>query len=362
VASGTPRFDPGPLTEPVDRAEVRAFTADLRRRGAMRGRLGTILLLAGLGALGVIFAIPALLGLIYTLVSGRNTVNPVSIFFLLFLIAAIVLIVVVIVRSFANRAERHFRLDRFARANGLQWRGDVDEPRLPGMIFSQGHSREASDVVSGHRPRFLEVANYRYKTGSGKSETTHKWAYVAIRLDTPLPHIVLDAVGNNGLFGASNLPITFTDDQRLRLEGDFDQYFALYCPAGYERDALYLFTPDVMARFVDNAAALDVEIVDDWLFLYARRDLSTLDPRTWEWLFTTVAALEEKAAQWARWRDERLAAPAASSVMPLLVPPPAGVASGGRRLKTRFSWVTVAIGVIIVGYWIVSIVSDVFFR
>jgi hypothetical protein len=369
VASGTPPFDPTPLTAPVDRAEVRAFTAQLRRNGALRTRWLSGAVLAIIGGAIVLFTVPTLLALVSTIASGTNTISPVSIFFVLFLAAVIAVIVVVIVRAFRGRAERRYRLDRFARANGLEWRGDVDDPPLPGMIFDQGHSREASDVVSGYRPRFIEVANYAYKTGSGKSETTHKWAYVALRLDTPLPHIVLDAVGNNGLFGASNLPITFTREQRLGLEGDFDTYFALYCPEGYERDALYLFTPDVMARFIDNAAALDVEIVDDWLFLYARRDLSTLDPRTWEWLFTTVAAIEEKVAQWARWRDERLQASAAAAgptavgtAAPLLTPPPAGVAPQGRRLKRSVSWLTVAIGVIVVGYWIVSIVSDVFLR
>src|SRR5690606_23027033 len=121
----------------------------------------------------------------------------------------------------------------------------------------------------------------------------------------PLPNIVLDAVGNNTLFG-SNLPARFDRDQRLSLEGDFDQYFQLYCPEGYERDALYLFTPDIMARFIDNAAQLDAEIVDDWLFLYSKRKLSTLDPATWAWLFSVVAALMTKFDQWARWRDERL--------------------------------------------------------
>ncbi|MDQ1075021.1 MULTISPECIES: hypothetical protein [Microbacterium] len=368
MASGTPPFDPTALTAAVDRAEVRAFTAELRRSGALRTRWLSGAVLAIIGGAIVLFTVPALLALVSTIASGMNTISPVSIFFVLFLAAVIAVIVVAIVRAFRGRAERRYRLDRFARANGLEWRGDVDDPPLPGMIFDQGHSREASDVVSGYRPRFIEVANYAYKTGSGKSETTHKWAYVAIRLDTPLPHIVLDAVGNNGLFGASNLPITFTREQRLGLEGDFDTYFALYCPEGYERDALYLFTPDVMARFIDNAAALDVEIVDDWLFLYARRDLSTLDPRTWEWLFTTVAAIEEKVAQWARWRDERLQASVAAgptavgTAAPLLTPPPAGVAPQGRRLKRSVSWLTVAIGVIVVGYWIVSIVSDVFLR
>ncbi|WP_338037096.1 hypothetical protein [Microbacterium lushaniae] len=214
------------------------------------------------------------------------------------------------------------------------------------------------------QPRFVEFANYRYTTGSGKNRTTHKWGYVAVKLDTPLPHIVLDAIGNNGLFGVSNLPAAFDRDQRLSLEGDFDRYFSLYCPADYERDALYLFTPDIMARFIDNAAALDVEIVDDWLFLYAKRDLSTLDPATWAWLFSVVAALLDKFDQWARWRDDRLAhapmaaadgdaAPAGAAAAPMLTPPPAGVAPGGRRLKRGFSWGTVVVIVLVIAWYVV---------
>ena len=123
---------------------------------------------------------------------------------------------------------------------------------------------------------------------------------------------MLDATSNNGLFG-SNLPATFDRDQKLSLEGDFDQYFSLYCPEGYEQDALYLFTPDIMARFIDHAAALDVEIVDDWLFLYGKREFSSLDPATWAWLFSVVAALLDKFAQWARWRDEKLQTDAATA-------------------------------------------------
>jgi hypothetical protein len=78
-----------------------------------------------------------------------------------------------------------------------------------------------------------------------------------------------------------------------------------------------------MARFVDHAAALDVEIVDDWLFLYAPREASTLDPATWAWLFSVVAALLDKLAQWERWRDERLA--------PSALDPAAAVGRRARR-------------------------------
>ncbi len=282
-----------------------------------------------------------------------------------------------VIRALGGRTQRWYRLDRFARANGMSYVPRIVAPGLPGMIFGVGDSRESTDLVRGDKPRFVEFGNYSYTTGSGKDRTTHQWGYVAVKLDVPLPNIVLDATSNNSLFG-SNLPAAFDRKQRLPLEGDFDKHFALYCPVGYERDALYLFTPDIMARFVDHAAAVDVEIVDDWLFLYGQRAFSTLDPATWAWLFSIVGALLDKFAQWSRWRDEHLAmdaaAPASPSVqpspatgvvpgtaMPFAAPagmlrPPPGVAPPGRRLRRRFGWVGVVFIGVFVLVWLFQVV------
>ena len=249
---------------------------------------------------------------------------------------------------------RAHRLERFAAANGFVWQHQVYDPRMPGMLFPFGSLGIAHDHIRMDHPRRIEVANYERLTNSVGLKESGRWGYAAVKLSRPLPHIVLDAVGNNSLLSA-NLPSAFKRDQRLSLEGDFDTYFRLYCPAGYERDALYLFTPDVMARFVDNAAALDVEIVDDWLFLYSTRDLSTVDAKTWEWLFSAIDAVLDKVAQWERWRDERLdtAVPAlpravvADDERPpaptvALGPAQAGVARPGRRLRPGGPWVAIS--------------------
>jgi hypothetical protein len=249
----------------------------------------------------------------------------------------------------------------------LSYEPRVMAPALPGMIFRIGGARKSTDLLRGSTPRFVEFGNYQYTVRSGKNSTTYRWGYVAVKLDAPLPNIVLDAKGNNS-FG-SNLPASFQKSQRLSLEGNFDDYFTLYCPAGYEQDALYLFTPDIMARFIDNAAELDVEIVDDWLFLYTKRKASTLDPATWAWLFGAVGALITKFDQWARWRDERLLLdnpglpsqpqPDVATQAPLpfaapvgvLVPPP-GVAQQGRRLKRSYQWLPIAVTVLIAAFWL----------
>ncbi|GAA5195118.1 hypothetical protein [Microbacterium jejuense] len=387
-----PAFDARPLVEPVPRGAARAFVKELTRTGRLPGTpvatvvifvvIGFVLLLmfgtVGIAILGAVFAaIGALFQGDFAALAGAAAVLVVPV--LLFGGVA-ALVIVLGVRGNRARDERRYRLDRFARANGMSYVPRIDAPGLPGMIFSLGSSRNATDLVRGDRPRFVEFGNYEYTTGSGKEQQTHHWGYVAVKLDVPLPNIVLDATSNNSLFG-SNLPAAFDKRQRLSLEGDFDRYFDLYCPAGYETDALYLFTPDIMARFIDHAAALDVEIVDDWLFLYGRREFSTTDPATWAWLFSVVGALLDKFAQWARWRDDRLAAisssipdgvgagsatasaagvaAAAASSVPFVAPldalrPPPGVAPQGRRLRQRVPWPAIIVIGVFALFWILS--------
>lgn len=346
-------FDARPLTDPTDKNEVNAFAQHLRASGRAPGGNGRV---AAVIVVGVVFAIFMFSSILFSVViaaisSQFPSLSMVSVMPVLVLLLAGAGVGTAMFIGRGRARERWYRFDRFARANAMTYHPSLKNPPLPGMIFHHGSDRKASDLIRGEHPRFVEFANYRYTTGSGKNQTTHKWGYVAVKLDVPLPHIVLDALGNNGLFGSSNLPASFTRDQRLSLEGDFDRYFALYCPAGYERDALYLFTPDIMARFIDHAAALDVEIVDDWLFLYAKRDFSTLDPATWAWLFSVVRALLDKFDQWARWRDERLrlehgpdaAHHTPSPELPFAAPagmltPPPGVAREGQRLRRGISW------------------------
>jgi hypothetical protein len=371
-------FDARPLVEPVDAATARAYAQELRRAGrAPAGATTAVIVIFAVVAvfLLVIFSVVgAITSSIASAVSGGamlGTLLPLG--FLVFVAIAVSLIVLATRRS---SRERWYRLDRFARANGMTWYPEATSPPLPGMVFTRGHSRKATDIIRGERPRFVEFGNYRYTTGSGKNQTTHHWGYVAVKLSSPLPHIVLDATSNNGLFG-SNLPASFDRDQRLSLEGDFDDHFSLYCPEGYGADALYLFTPDIMARFIDNAAALDVEIIDDWMFLYSRRQFATLDPATWAWLFSVVGALLDKFAQWERWRDDRLlgatapsgptanvpgaaGSPRATDAAPFAAPgqalrPPPGVAPQGRRLHRAVPWAGIAI---VAGMLLLSFLSQ----
>ncbi|MFT4214299.1 MAG: hypothetical protein QM622_05935 [Microbacterium sp.] len=370
--SATP-FDARALAEPADRAVVRAHIRQLQRSGRAPSFRPSTIAIAVASVLAVIFlgTFASVFGRVVTAMAavsgavGFRVVLVIPLVFLALMIVGFGFVIWSAIRRVRGTAERWYRLDRFAQANGMTWHPIAPDPPLPGMVFAQGRSRKSTDVVRGAHPRFVEFGNYEYTTRSGENETTHRWGYVAVKLSTPLPHIVLDATSNNTPF-RSNLPASFDKSQRLSLEGDFDKHFTLYCPRGYEADALYLFTPDIMERFIDHAAELDVEIVDDWLFLYAQRQVVTLDPATWAWLFSVVGALLDKFAQWERWRDERLTAsavppagptdsaalaaslPPPSAALPFRAPtaalrPPPGVAAPGRRLVRTIPWRTILI-------------------
>ncbi|MGF2949539.1 hypothetical protein [Microbacterium alcoholitolerans] len=361
-------FDARPLTAPVDPRAVSAFWRERRARyprssGQTVALVFTILIAAFaavifIGVGGTMFAVIGS-GV------GRGEMSRLTLLIPVSVIVVIALIIAGVIMAWRRRRVQRYRIARFASANGMTYIDQLASPALPGLIFQQGSNRQSSALVRGSEPRFVEFGNYEYTTGSGKNRSTHRWGYVAVKLDVPLPNIVLDARGNNGL--GSNLPTSFRRDQRLSLEGDFDQHFTLYCPEGYEADALYLFTPDIMARFIDHAAQLDVEIVDDWMFLYMQRPASTTDPATWAWLFGAVGAVLTKFDQWARWRDERLrqaradatAQPAVAAAEPNLpfappagmLAPPAGVAPEGRRLKRSTSGIVI-IGAVFIAFMI----------
>lgn len=386
--TGIRPFDARALTMPGDAAAARAFTARLRAEGRLPAVNTVVVVVAYVFAFGLIGGAGVFLVVLLTIfgsVIGEGAVILGLIFSIPILLGlgALVAALFAVRHGQRKQEDRRWRLAGFARDVGMEYVAALPGPALPGAIFQIGGDRTAYDLVRSSHPRFVEVGNHSYTVSNGKNTTTSRWGYIAVRLDVPLPHIVLDAMGNGARLGL------WERGQHLSLEGDFDRYFRLYCPAGYERDALYLFTPDVMARFVDTASPLEVEIIDDWLFLYSPTELSTLDPARWAWLFSVIAALLDKLEQWGRWRDDRLpravepAAPAASgmfagsatpapvasalpspdAVAAALAPAPVGVAPPGRRLRRSRAWIIALLAVagVMVAVVAVFLVGILFF-
>lgn len=329
--------------ETADKAAVRAFRRAQGGGIELPAVVGIVLLVAVIAFITVVGAVViganAALGGVRPL-GGLGLALP----FALVLILAVVAVVRRGAAGGTGWADR-YRLDRFARANGFVYAHRSPAPQYPGMIFQTGRQRQSVDHLRSADGRFVDFGNYRYTTGSGRNRRTRTWGFLAVSLDRALPHMVLDAKANDQLLGSS-LPVSLGRQQRLSLEGDFDRHFTLYCPAEYERDALYVFTPDLMALLIDEAGAFDVEIVDRWLFVYSPTPLPMGRAAVVQRMLRIVDTVGAKAiSQTDRYRDERVGDFGANTVAP-----------EGRRLRRGVPVAVVGIAAAVIGWQVLAAV------
>jgi hypothetical protein len=345
-------IDYSALTEPITSAQVRAFRAQIRAAQRADPTIRTGLTTAT-GVFVIVFLVlfvgifgTLLFATLKALVVNDMGVGSGSVVLLPFLAVVIVSIVFLIKRHFGSGGSwaKWMRLSQFAAANGLQYRNRSPNPNYSGMIFHLGDSRSAFNHLNSTTGRYFDLGDFQYSTGSGKSRSTHYWGFLALHLDRKLPNMVLDSKENNTLFG-SDLPITFKRDQILSLEGDFNKHFTLYCPKEYEQDALYVFTPDLMALLIDDAGSYDVEIVDDWMFIYSPHQFPQLDARNYARLFNIVQTVGTKTvSQTANYHDDRVGSATANIVAP-----------AGQRLRHGTSIGAMIFVVAFVGFWLYSV-------
>lgn len=208
---------------------------------------------------------------------------------------------------YGRAARKHILIGDFARQNNLTYFSGKPDIERVGVIFNEGHSRSIADGLRSNNGDFAEIANYTYTTGSGKSSQTHTFGYMCVRLPRRLPHLLLDAKSNN-LFGKiSNLPSIFGPGQTLALEGDFNNYFTLYAPREYQRDALYVLTPDIMQLFIEESGSYDIEIIDDLMYIYSSEYFALDRRESLEKILAVAAKLKAKIRnQTDYYADERV--------------------------------------------------------
>lgn len=264
-------------------------------------------------------------------------------------------------------------LAAFAAANGWAYLAVGDPPALGDGLWEQVANGTAHDKIiavgwqTGHlRGGTRSAESVRFtKSGvkvatrvrSSSAERSIDVGYLAIDLPRHLPNMILDAGSNDGLLGSS-LARPPRENQRLSLEGDFDRHFRLYVPKGYERDALYVFTPDLMALLIDETGDLDVEVRDDLLIVMKPGGFAWAEPATWE-RFDRIRAVVgakfhdrtdlyvDERVPGAETPASRLAAAAAGAAGATGTPgsaPSNTVAPAGRRLRRKMDRAT-AIGI-----------------
>jgi hypothetical protein len=222
---------------------------------------------------------------------------------------------------------RRVRLDVTARTNGFGYRDRLPTGLFAGSPMQSGRRPEATDVLS----QDAEPSGLRFSVGTFPARpgfSFRRAGFIQVPLERETPHIVLE---NRHSAVLRSTGARVRRGQRLGLEGDFDRTFSLSCPAGYERDALYIFTPDLMALLLDVAPDCEVELIDGVLLLYTAHPWHLWRPERFARAVLVAEVVGAKVRRrTAAYRDDRSAnlAAAAGALRPI-------IAQEGRRLRTR---------------------------
>ena len=253
------QYDYSALGKEVNDVEIQAFRREYPHvPRVVLSKTATSIQFALIGVIVVVMLI---------LIGGGNVVG-----FCIGLIVLLALIAAMRIGAYRRtvyQAELGVRLSRFAADNALSYNPLIENPGYTGMYFLHGKEHKVrhslTGVLSGGGT--YEIANHEMITPNN-SVGEQAVGFVRIQLERQMPHILLDALRNNMRSGETSLPVEIRSSQKMRLEGNFNDFFTLYVPQGYERDALHVFTPDLMAVFIEILALNDAEIVDDQLFIY----------------------------------------------------------------------------------------------
>ncbi|MEO8528117.1 MAG: hypothetical protein ABI435_03475 [Pseudolysinimonas sp.] len=239
-----------------------------------------------------------------------------------------------------------YRLSRFASDNGLRFIAEMEEPRHGGLMFHQGKYRRVVDLVL--TPDFsFEIGTFTFVSTSSTKNPEPRFSYLRMTLPRRVPHLVLLSVARRGFQGYSAVGLAFAESQRVSLEGDFDRTFSTYAPDGYGVDARYVLTPDFMAILVDNAAAFDVEFIDDHMYVYSSSAWDLERFATWAWAFRFAETVGTRALRRTRmFSDDRSSAPGFA------------VAPQGRRLKVGVPLVAGLITAGVIGFQVLRLVLN----
>lgn len=201
-------------------------------------------------------------------------------------------------RTPRSRTARHELAQAFCDERGVAFRDRVVNLPVSGLLFRSSRHVVMEGVVDARDAD----APFVFAAVSRRRRGLRGLKLVVVPLPRPVPNMVLLSTGDSVLRSSG---IALRESQRLAVEGDFQDVFTLYCPAGYERDALYVFAPDLLRRLMDSAAGCDLELVDDRVLIYAPAQAFS-KPGQLDELPELVRFLHEKfERQTRRYRDER---------------------------------------------------------
>lgn len=154
-------------------------------------------------------------------------------------------------------------MQRFATIMGYTFSPLTPIGDTKSRFTSIGRAVELHNVLTGtfeNRP----IRLFEYIYGQGRSEGT--LAIFEITFSGKLPTMQLSSVFMQPLLMTS-LHAYVGGEEKLKLEGDFDNHFNLSAPQGTQIEDLQIFTPDFMQQLLESYKPMSFECAGDKLLI-----------------------------------------------------------------------------------------------
>ena len=213
-------------------------------------------------------------------------------------------------------------VERFSATGRSPWQGT---PFPAHGSYVVGRLLRGSSFTAGRFRAVMRSGN----ESSGSASAIRPFSFVQFSLPTRVPHIF---VTNRRASVLSWAGVRIAGGTKLGGSSEFDGIFTLHCPKDYERDALYIFTPDLLAALIDYAPGSELELIDNTAFLYMSKEPELWKPEVAHALDAVIEKLSTVLErQTHRYRDERVD-------QPRTIPnssPLSGLAAAARAADTR---------------------------
>ena len=195
-------------------------------------------------------------------------------------------------REIHKQLEKSFRKERFITENHIQEHSERQSITDKNFSFGIKQVYDMCVYRFDNNPN-IEFGTYSFDIGISEYNMSFSWSYACVHLKKTYPRMLLDSVYNNTAI-ISNLPLLLGTLSKVQLEGNFSDYFHLYTSPGAEREAFYVFSPDIMQLLIDSASSYDFDICGDRLYIYHKKQLDLSEYEQTSQFFTAIENIYTK--------------------------------------------------------------------
>lgn len=158
-----------------------------------------------------------------------------------------------------------------AKARGYIYASSAPMSSVRGVLFTMGTDGQLDAVVTGPDTRI-----YFYRPVVGLGENRQRISYTVYERTYPytLPHMIINEHVSVATFVDRTSP-RIDQGTELTLEGHFSRRFGLQVERHLEHEALQIFTPDIMHKFLDQKAQINFETFGHTIYMYQNRAMQT---------------------------------------------------------------------------------------